>query len=241
MNNRSSKYLSRQYMLRCDRFKTIYENLPKLGHYIADSSYYELKNITEVKDYLFIVVDSLGHFNKTKKRYEKNKEEANTDYKNVIKQLETFPYFVDHYKLSRQEDHKRVLIFEIAPNLDGRNRVELFLNGKYSEIWDKNELDILFPDIENPQMDYLKDLAEKRAEIKGILSKKEEFKQMFVDLLKIKYGTTIRVSDISNDSELDLPAKTEIQHEIIGSENWLYLVGQKKLESPPTVTSEDLV
>lgn len=240
--NRTQRFLGNSYLLRCDKFKNIYENLAKLSIYVADASYYELFNLTEVKDYLFLVVDSLGHFDKNSKSYVKNTVQAQNEYKYNLEELNKFPYFITSYQLSRQDKYKQVLVFEIYPNADNRNRVKLFLNGDYSKIWDKDEIIKMFPDIENPQTDYLKELKRKREETVGILTKKEEFKQMFCNLLKEKYGTSVNVRDISNDSELDLPAKLEIENEIIGDESWLYLVGEKTLkENPQTIMNEDLI
>lgn len=240
--NKTEKYIAPSIRLREKEFQTIMGNICKKNYFIIDSEYYSVYNLTEVKNIMFIQVDSLGHFDISKKCYVKSKDVAIKEYKELKEKLKKFNFFVTSYSI-KNDHYQEVLVFELPEVIidkELQNTALNFLEGRYSKLWTTEQINIMFTELDSNSALSQK-YNEGVREIKGVLEKKEEYKKYYQELVRIKYGTTLSLEDIQG--ELDLPAKYE-EDEIRGDSNILYQVGLKTLkdiESPQTLTNEDLI
>jgi len=240
--NKTERYIAPSIRLREKEFQTIIGNICKKNYFIIDSEYYSVYNLTEVKNIMFIQVDSLGHFDKTKKCYVKSKDVAVKEYKELKAKLKKFSFFVTSYSI-KDDYYQEVLVFELPEVIidkEIQNTAKNFLEGKYSKLWSKDQIEIMFTELDS-NLPLSQKYNENIQEIKGILEKKEEYKKYYQNLVKIKYGTTLALEDIHG--ELDLPAKFE-EAEIRGDSNILYQLGLKTIsdiKNPETITNQDLI
>ncbi len=246
MNSRTFRMIHPSVNLREKSFRTILENMYKESYHIMDSDYYQVFNLTEVKNFYFIVVNSLGHFDNSKGYYVKPKEVAVKEFKSNLEKLKEFNFFITSYKV-KGDMYREVLVLELPKVVIGgdvQNTAKNFLEGKYSKLWTPEQLEIMFAPIESSSgSKYIMAENQRREEIKGILSKDPRFKHLYVKSIKEKFDTTITEEEVG-DIELDIPAKY-CSEEILNNSNVLYQVGLLSIsdikKSPQTITSEDLV
>lgn len=247
MNNRTFDYLQPSFKLREQEFRDTLYSLCILNYYAMDSDYYKVYNITSVENIIFLQVDTLGFFNYESKNYFKSSETALAEYKLLLNKLKEYSFFETHYKC--KEKHKEILVFNLPEVIiKGKkiNTVENFFNGKYSELWTEEQLEIMFAPIENGEhYEITRNENSKRNRIKSILKKDSNFKQIYIDIIYNKFGTRLTELDIKEDQELDMAAKFEPEKEILGDVNILYQVGLKTIENisnPQTeLKSEDFI
>ena len=244
--SKTLKYIHPSVNLREEKFRRILENIHKESYHIMDSDYYQVYSLTEVKNFYFIVANSLGHFDNSKGYYVKPKEVAVKEFKDNITKLKEFNFFITSYKV-KGDIYREVLVLELPKVVidgDVQNTAKNFLEGNYSKLWTQEQLEIMFAPIESSSgSKYILAENQRREEIKGILSKDPRFKHLYVKNIKDKFDTNISEEEVG-DIELDIPAKY-CSEEILNNSNVLYQVGILELKdikkSPQTITSEDLV
>jgi hypothetical protein len=255
MSSKTVKYISPSIKLRELEFQQIMGNIYKESYFIIDSEYYESYNITDVQNIYFIVVNTRGHFDTTKKAYVYEKEDAIAMYKENLKKIKKYKFFVKSYKV-KNEPNKEVIVLEL-PKVVIQNEVQNtalnFLEGKYSMLWTDAQLKIMFAPMETEKdTKWVMEENERRANIMGVLKKDPRFKHLYIDTVRAEFGANLQNEDVK-DIELDTPVKLRnivsntdksYNPEIMGNKNILYQLGVlslKDVKNPHLVTSEDLV
>lgn len=207
--NKTKRYLFSGLKLHVDEFKTAFFNLETKGVYAADNHYYDTYNITELKDFIFVAVDIYGCFNEDKGCYDSNLQVAVKNFQYNLETIRKFPFFVTDYTLDRKNIH--ILVIRLPEN--GRNKVKLFFEGKFSEMWNEEEIDKMFPLFNHKE---LETYTNRNKEIIGILKKKKEFKEAFRKVIEERLGTRMSNDDLENhEGELDILLKQDYHLEVL--------------------------
>jgi hypothetical protein len=192
---------------------------------MLDSDFYKSQGYNELQNLIFAIVDCRGHFNHDKGYYKiEDAKQARDNFNKSLEALKEFPMYIDCYMPRDSMDKTfRIIVLEL-PSLD-RDILKLFFDGKYSQMYTQEEI----KSFKNPQIDHKEKLNWETH--KAVLEHKAHIKSEFKRLLKDKYGTDIPLDEIPDDSEFDIPAKVEIEKEVIYKDiDALYLIGLKQFE-----------
>jgi hypothetical protein len=222
MSNKTQRYLSPQLNLLSTSFKDAFKVLAKEGYYFADNDYYQAYGLTELKEYLFIVIDRNGYFDSSKGLYI-GKIPANQEiFQASLNKLKTHENYITDYEW---KGSKHILVIGLP--LGG---VKKLVEGQYSTLYTDEQIELLFPELspESRENTKLLEISNGRIDTKGILHRDKDFRNLFKELLRTKYGYTGSAADLGEDTELDIPAKHFLELEILNySPEFKALVGIK--------------
>lgn len=208
--NKTNLFLKEQIKLYPNEVINALKNIAISNYFIGDTEWYYTTETTVLQNYLFLVVCPSGEFDKKRKIFVKDVDiEKNRFIRNVdlIKKhtINGQPILINSYKL-KNSLLERVLVL----NLPIDNSVNNFIQGKFSKIYTKEEVEKLFP----------KSNVINRDKQRGILLREEEYKQIFVNTLNKKFNTSLTVEEFDSD-EYELPVNLEMDLEWLNYDNYI--------------------
>lgn len=170
--NRTWKYLGATFYHYGSEFTDKLNTVFKLAAGIGDT----LHEKKETLPYIYLLCDA--------KYQPRNFERVLTWFKYHPEYVTDYPYDPD-----LKDVRRHMIVFRLPEK--AHKAYDKFLDSKYSEMFTKEEVNIIF----EPE----------RRNITGVLLKKEKAFQNFVDITNQKYGTKVPASEVSRNQEYDLP------------------------------------
>lgn len=184
--NRVLHYLAPSLKLYGDEFIFKYKTLACMATGIGNGEL-DSKNI-------YSIFDVNG-----KSKYDTylDKREGRVHFTYILNWLKDQPYYVKDYPFdSGMRGYQHMIVLKIPENVN----TDAFLQGSYSNIYDKGTLDKIYPDqIALPNNKKIRNVT------KLILSKSEKYKEDFLEKTNLEFGTNLSVKDVDNTFELDFP------------------------------------
>lgn len=198
--NRTYKYLSPAMKLYGEEFIIKLRLLYGLAIGIQDFGLNITPEERKIENNIYYVFDVNGQYTYGK---HVDIEKCRIDFYKVLSWLREQDYFVKDYPFdSGRKGSQHV----IALKLPKENLMTLFLDGKYSQMYTKDELNkivnktvkVLREEIPNP--------------IYSVLSGSEEFRLNYLDILNKTFNSKLSLDDIKHHTEYDIPpfVKNEI-------------------------------
>jgi hypothetical protein len=187
--NRCFKYISPCMKLYGEEFTTKMRLLSGLAVAIQDYGFNTEKTF---KNEIYYLIDVNGVY-----RYDKymSPEKSRVDFMHVISWLRQQDFYVKDYPFdSGRHGHKHIICLKIPINV-----IDNFLQGKYSQMYNKDTLDKIVPKT------ITVDKQEIINPVFGVLSHDAEYLPYYLDQLNKEYNTTVTEDDIKHHSEYDIP------------------------------------
>ena len=173
---------------------SLYPDLPPLLSkincrfaFIADTVFYDAKNLTELKDYLFLKIDTNGfvHFSEKKNAtvYTKFNDEPLKEFQETLLKIRQHKAFV--YDYVNAQDPQLTNFHMIVLELPKEGLVQKMLSGEFSKMYTHNEIRHFDMNTQN------------------ILLRRDEAKRDFKEIMALKYGVDVDI--IETDGELYPP------------------------------------
>ncbi len=128
-----------------------------------------------------------------------DKKDARLQFTYILSWLKQQPYYVNDYPFDSGMTGYQHMIVLKAPSFVNINA---FLDGNYSSIYPKEQLEQLYPDyIVTPDGKKVVNIT------KLILTKNKKYEPNFITNVKEEFGTKLEPTDINDGTEFDFPPK----------------------------------
>jgi len=184
--NRTLHYLAPSLKLYGDEFVLKYKTLACMGT--------GLGNVTLDGNNFYSVFDVNG---KIKYDTYLDKKEGRIHFTYILSWLKDQPYYVKDFPFdSGMKGYQHMIVLKIPDCVN----MDAFLQGSYSNIYEKTILDKLYPShitLQNGQK--INNIT------KLILTKDQNYKRDFLEKTNTEFNTTLSINDIDSNFELDFP------------------------------------
>lgn len=149
--------------------------------YIADTVYYDAKNICELKNYIFLRIDVKGKvfFNEREKRPEYVSRDALSIFNNTLEKIKLHKSYI--YDYPESVDNKITNFHFIVLELPRPDLMSKMVAGKFSTMYPEKDISVF------------------DKETQDIFLKKDEAKEKFKNAISLKYGVNINFVDTSGE------------------------------------------
>lgn len=223
--NKTELILKNQIKLYNEKTLTSLQEINIENWFIGDCEWYFTTGETQLQNFLFLICDPNGEFDKLKKYY---KGEVVTNQGNYLKNLNTIKgEYLNEYEL---KDDKFIKSGRMSPvyqtsytlkgsvmkqvlvlNLPIPESVIKFIKGEYSQIYSENIINTIFYKLETTNEKYKKEVELVKKQ-RGVVLKEEDYKSMFKMELQRRFGD---LPDFEIDGELELPPVVNMADEWI--------------------------
>lgn len=160
---------------------------------LYDVLYLKAKGKSELKHHLFVLQDPGGKYSANLERYI-NRTAGAKIYNAWLEYVRSTRYYVDDYvfePLIKNDHHGHMVMFQIPDRF--RGAYDRFLEDKFSEMYNKNNLEDLKIRKKLP--------TGSESVVWKVLTKQEDYKEEFIEKINRLYGTS--VADIIDVQEFD--------------------------------------
>lgn len=192
-SNRTYKYLSPSMKLYGEEFIAKLRLLYGLAIGVQDYGFNTSSEDRKLENNIYYVFDVNGQFTFGKHI---EIEKSRIDFYKVLSWLREQSYFVKDYPFdSGRNGNKHVVVLKLPKE----GMIDKFVNGQYSKLYTKEELDKII----NKTNKVLKSTVPNP--IYSVLSKDEEFKEEYLQILNSTFNSRLTINDISHHNEYDIP------------------------------------